>query len=185
MNTSDSILIDHIRQGDRKAFNELFCRYRKNMLAFCTALLKDVDEAENIVQESFIKFWEIRQRLDPGRDAASYLQKIIRNKAFDHLKHLEKNYALQKRLKYHEWPVDLMPAPMEESIFVSLEAMIRPLPPKRRRIISLIIEHGKTHKEVAEEMCISVSTVKNQMVKAKKYLQHTIDPGTWRTGFGA
>ncbi|QHT67549.1 hypothetical protein GXP67_13390 [Rhodocytophaga rosea] len=70
---------------------------------------------------------------------------------------------------------ELLTLPDEYSGF-SLETVMQLLPPRRGRIIPLIIEQGKSHKEVAREMDISVSTVKNQMLQAKKYLQHTINP---------
>ena len=145
------------------------------MLNFCAALLKDYDEAENIVQESFIRIWEVRERLDPDKGVEAYLYTIIRNKSYDYFKRLEKEYALQAQLRHNKWDTDLMAVPSDENITVSLETMLQSLPPKRRKIISLIIEHGKTHKEIAREMDISISTVKNQMVKAKKHLQTRID----------
>ncbi len=171
MKISDGKLVNQLKKGDRKAFDTLFYRYKNGMLHFCVSLLKDYDEAENIVQESFIKIWEIRERLDPDKGVEAYLYTIIRNKSYDYFKRLEKEYALQAQLRHHTWPIDSVAVPSDENNPVSLETMLESLPPKRRRIISLFIEQGKSHKEIAEEMDISISTVKNQMVKARKHLQ--------------
>lgn len=178
MKIPDKKLVNQLQKGDRKAFDTLFYRYKKGMVHFCASLLKDYDEAENIVQESFIKIWEIRERLDPDKGIEAYLYTIIRNKSYDYFKRLEKEYALQAQLKHNTWDMELMTVPSDETIPVSLETLIQSLPPKRRKIISLIIEHGKSHKEIAQEMDISISTVKNQMVKAKKHLQTRIDPAS-------
>jgi RNA polymerase sigma-70 factor (family 1) len=176
MKTSERTLVDLLQKGDYRAFGELFYKYQHRLLHYSTYLLKDADAAENVVQDSFIRLWEVRQRLNPEKSVEAYLFKIIRNKAFDYLKRLEKDYELQAELKSHTWERHVVQTLPEEHISFSMETVMQLLPPRRRKIISLIIEQGKSHKEVAREMKISVSTVKNQMVQAKKYLQHKINP---------
>lgn len=180
MEQSERILIDRLRQGDREAFDQLFCRYKNATMNFCLALLKDYNEAENIVQESFIKTWEIRDRLDPDKKFSSYLFTIVRNKSFDYFKRVKKDQELRKKLWTNLQDFQQLPQAQnqDESKLPPLEVMIASLPPKRRKIISLIIEHGKSHKEIAEELNISINTVKNQMVKAKKYLQKKLNPAS-------
>jgi RNA polymerase sigma-70 factor (ECF subfamily) len=176
MEQSERILIDQLRHGDRKAFDQLFHRYQQATLNFCIALLKDYNEAENIVQESFIKIWEIRNRLDPEKKFSSYLFTIVRNKSFDYFHRVKKEQTLRQQLWANLQEFHHLPQNPDENREIPLENMIASLPPKRRKIISLIIEHGKSHKEIAEELNISVNTVKNQMVKAKKYLQKKLSP---------
>jgi RNA polymerase sigma-70 factor (family 1) len=179
MKTSDQILTDLLRKGDYQAFGKLFCKYQNRLLHYSTYLLKDPNAAENIVQDSFIRLWEVRHRLNPEKGIEAYLFKIIRNKSFDYLKRLEKDYELQAELKSHTWERHVLQTLPEEHTRISMETIMQLLPPRRRKIISLIIEQGKSHKEVALEMKISVSTVKNQMVQAKKYLQHKINPAAF------
>ena len=178
MEQSERILIDRLRQGDREAFDQLFGRYKNATMNFCFALLKDYNEAENIVQESFIKTWEIRDRLDPDKKFSSYLFTIVRNKSFDYFKRVKKDQELREKLWTHLQDFQQLPQNQDESKLPPLEVMIASLPPKRRKIISLIVEHGKSHKEIAEELNISINTVKNQMVKAKKYLQKKLNPAS-------
>jgi RNA polymerase sigma-70 factor (family 1) len=176
MEQSDQILINQLRNGDRKAFDQLFHRYQPATLNFCIALLKDYNEAENIVQESFIKIWEIRNRLDPDKKFSSYLFTIVRNRSFDYFHRVKKDQSLREQLWANLQEFHQLPNNPDETKEVPLETMIATLPPKRRKIISMIIEHGKSHKEIAEEMNISINTVKNQIVKAKKYLQKKLIP---------
>lgn len=178
MEQSERILIDRLRQGDREAFDQLFGRYQTATLNFCFALLKDYNEAENIVQESFIKTWEIRERLDPEKKFSSYLFTIVRNKSFDYFKQIKKDQQLRQQLWDNVQELQQLPPSSDETKQPPLEVMIGSLPPKRRKIITMIIEHGKSHKEIAEELNISINTVKNQMVKAKKYLQQKLNPAS-------
>ena len=176
MEYSECILIEQLRCGSRQAFDQLFYHYQPATLHFCIALLKDYNEAENIVQESFIKIWEIRERLDPDKKFSSYLFTIVRNKSFDYFHRVKKDNALRQQLWDNLQDFHQISQTPDENREVPLENMIASLPPKRRKIISLIIEHGKSHKEIAEELNISVNTVKNQMVKAKKYLHEKLSP---------
>lgn len=178
MEQSERILIDRLRHGDRKAFDQLFRRYQNATLNFCFVLLKDYNEAENIVQESFIKTWEIRSRLDPDKKFSSYLFTIVRNKSFDYFKRVKKEQELRKQLWANLQDFHLLSQNTDETKQPPLEVMIASLPPKRRKIISMIVEHGKSHKEIAEELNISINTVKNQMVKAKKHLHNKLNPAS-------
>jgi len=176
MKQPERTLIDRLQHGDRKAFDQLFHRYRQASLNFCTVLLKDANEAENIVQEAFARIWESKDRLDPDRKFTAYLFTIVRNMAFDYFKRVKKDRELKKQLWSNLQDFHQPPQNSEKPKDLLINEMISSLPPKRRKIISLIMEHGKSHKEIAEEMNISVNTVKNQMVQAKKYLQKNLKP---------
>lgn len=121
--------------------------------------MKDADEAENIVQESFIKLCEIRERLNPEKDTEAYLLKIIRNKSFDYFKRQEKNHALHTELKGNTWEPNFVQVLPEENPGISMESLMHLLPSRRRRIISLIIEQGKSHYYVENEnQILSISS---------------------------
>src|SRR5690606_1886894 len=72
-------LVVLLRQGDRNAFDELYYRYVQRLLAFSRHYIKDKDEAEEAVQEIFIRIWEKRKSLDESRSFKAYLFQSIKN----------------------------------------------------------------------------------------------------------
>lgn len=170
----ESILHQTI-QGDRGAFARLYGHYRVPALKFSMHLLKDEEEAENIVHDVFIKIWERRAQINPELNFNSYLFTCLRNMIFDYFKQVEKSQLLRQRY------LERMGSGYEEEIedqetrIQLLQAAIGSLSEKRRMILLLNIESGKSYQEIAELLRISKNTVKNQLVKAKQLLRTKMD----------
>lgn len=164
-----------LREGNQHAFAELYNHYRIPALKFCISILKDEEESENMVHEVFIKIWERRAQIKPELNFHSYLFTCLRNMAFDHLKKVEKSHFL--RQKY----LENMEMVLEEEIDFKenkvrlLSKALDALSEKRKQILKLNIEDGKSYQEIAELMSISKNTVKNQLVKAKQFLRSRMD----------
>ncbi|GAB4023932.1 RNA polymerase sigma factor [Spirosoma koreense] len=170
----NKVLVDVIR-GDQAAFGTLYRHYRIPALKFCVSLLKDQEEAENMVHDVFIKIWEKRALINPELNFGSYLFTCLRNMAFDYLKQVEKNQALRQRyLERMETAVN-EEADDQETRLKALHSAIDSLSDKRKTILLLNIEGGKSYQEIAELLRISKNTVKNQLVKAKQLLREKID----------
>ena len=164
-----------IKQGDQAAFAEVYNHYRKPALKFCTALLKDEEEAQNLLQEVFIKIWDRRALIKPELNFQSYLFISLRNMVFDHLKKLEKN---QLMMQYYLERMEALAEEDKEEKEVKIQrlyAAMSSLSRKREQILRLNVEEGKTYQEIAESMQISKNTVKNQLVKAKQILKQKVD----------
>ena len=80
-------IIKHIRKGDRKAFREVFDHFFNPLAAFGYKYTEDQDVAEDMVQETFISFWEKRRDFDHIAAVKSFLYTSVRNKCLNHLKH--------------------------------------------------------------------------------------------------
>ncbi|MBD2755433.1 RNA polymerase sigma factor [Spirosoma validum] len=170
-----SILLNDVIQGDQVAFGKLYRHYRTPALKFCVSILKDQEEAENMVHDVFIKIWEKRALINPELNFNSYLFTCLRNLAFDYLKQLDKNQLLRQR--YLERMEHVQPDETEdpEIQFKVLQTAINSLSEKRKQILLLNVEGGKSYQEIAELLRISKNTVKNQLVKAKQLLREKID----------
>jgi len=168
-------IIQKVAEGDSKAFTQLYEYYREPGLRFITSIVKDKEEAENMLQEVFIKIWYRRDQINPELNFNAYLFACLKNMAFDHLKKIDKDrkmlcqYLIQVK-ENHETGLDL-----EEVKIDKLLSAISRLPKKRKMILQLIMEEGKSYQEIAQIMRISKNTVKNQLVKAKQYLRLNVD----------
>ncbi|NIJ51278.1 RNA polymerase sigma factor [Dyadobacter arcticus] len=171
----DESIIRKVMQGDESAFAELYNYYKTPALRFTVSLLKDEEEAENMVQDVFIKIWVKRAQIKPDYNFNSYLFTCLRNMAFDHFKRIEKSEQLRR------YYMEAIRAAAEEEREESerrlglVLAAVDSLSIKRKLILKLNIEEGKSYQEIAESLRISKNTVKNQLVKAKQILRDKVD----------
>lgn len=175
VNHPDENTLRSVTLGDEVAFAQLYNYYRIPALRFSISLLKDEEEAENLTQELFLKLWLRRSQIKPEQNFNSYLFTCLRNMAFDHFKKMEKNQ--QMRLNY----LDAMDIMAEEEVeekeqrIVMVQAAVDGLSTKRKQILKLNLEEGKSYQEIAEFLRISKNTVKNQLVKAKQLLRERVE----------
>ncbi|AUD05001.1 RNA polymerase sigma factor [Spirosoma pollinicola] len=167
-------ILSNVIQGDQAAFAQLYRHYRSPALKFCLYLLKDQEEAENMIHDVFIKIWERRAQINPNLNFSSYLFTCLRNRAFDYLKQVEKNQLLRQR--YMERTQGTFDEPEDQEARISrLEAAVNSLSEKRKTILLLNVDGGKSYQEIAMMLRISKNTVKNQLVKAKQLLREKLD----------
>ena len=175
MNQPSELLLRSVVDGNQEAFAELYNYYRTPALKFCTALLKDQEEAENALHEVFIKIWEKRAHIRPDLNFNSYLFTCLRNFVFDHFKRMEKDQRLRELFMErmgHGAMAEETENPEVREMFV--RDVVARLSEKRKRIILLNVYEGKSYQEIAELMKISKNTVKNQLVKAKQILREQL-----------
>lgn len=167
-----------VTQGDEAAFASLYNYYKGPALRFSMSLLKDEEEAENMTQDVFLKIWIKRSHIKPDHNFTSYLFTCLRNMAFDHFKKMEKNETLRKN--YMEAMLVSTEDEKEEKErrLHIVQSAVDSLSIKRKLILKLNIEDGKSYQEIAEFLRISKNTVKNQLVKAKQILREKVDFAT-------
>ena len=185
---SDSELMKCLQKGDQIAFKQIFNRYQDKLLFYTFAIVKSKGAAKDIVQETFIKLWTNREKLDPDRSLSGFLHTIARNMALNYLKRAGYDQKLRERI-WEKIQEIQQRVETEEMLFGResselVQQAIRQLPPRRKQIFKLSREKGLTHQEIASQLDISPNTVKNQIVSALKeirtYLKrHTDIALTW------
>ena len=164
-------LLIRIKNGDEAAFNRLYCLFKEPAIRFCNSIIKDIEESENLIQEVFIKIWEKRQGINPELNFNSYLFTIIRNRVYDYLKEVKKNDFVKERYWHNIVEYQQSEPDLKEERINKIKMAIDELTEKRRKIIQLNYEEGKSYEEIANMMNISKNTVKNQLVKAKQIIR--------------
>lgn len=162
-----------IRTSDEEAFEKLFRALYPPLVKFAWRYTGDKHSAQDVVQESFVKLWEVRSNIEPGSSLKAYVYQIVRNRALNHLRD-EKDYT----------PLDTVhPTKMEsdnEEISKPDEApdyhkkmseLISALPERQCEAMQLSRFEGLEHDEIAEVMQISPRTVNNHIVSALKTLR--------------
>lgn len=169
-------IIKHIRRGDKRAFRELFEHYFNALSAFGYQYVQDPYVVEDMVQEVFISFWEKREDFDHINAVKSYLYTSVRNKCLNHIKHkaVEKKHesSLLYRLESEQYFTANV---IEEEVFNRLFSEIKNLPESAREIMLLAL-NGLKNQEIADELNISVNTVKTQKKISYAKLKESMGP---------
>ena len=162
-----SALVRKIRSGDENSFKEFFLLTQPGIYKFLFRYLCDKDLSNDLTQETFIKFWEYRESLDPDFSPKSYLYKIARNLA---LNHITRNRPLENILYIKNSQLKSISNPeneYEKKFFMDdFQSAVNDLPERCRVTFILCKYDGFGYQEIAEIMNVSLQTVKNQMNKA-------------------
>lgn len=164
-----SKLIEACVSEDRKAQKKLYDLFASKMMMICLRYSKSDLEAEDILQESFIKIFKNLKNLREYTNVAAWIKRIVINTAL--------NYQRSKLYLYPMVDVEHLKITYDENIALSnfhheeLLNMIQELPLGCQVIFNLYAIEGYTHKEIAEKLDISEGTSKSQYSRAKTLLQ--------------
>lgn len=170
------LLIKAFKEGNPQAFEKLFEQYHKKLYAFLFRLLNSKEDAEEIVQETFIKIWEKREDFIEGYPFQSFLFKIAKN-AFLNLNRKKVN---RKVFEDHLHFLNEISSGNTDDYIIFKETteiintVIGGLPPRRKEIFLLRRIEGLSRQEIANKLGISVITVDSQLLKANKYLKEEL-----------
>lgn len=171
---NDGELLVFLRNSDKAAFTEIYNRYHKPAYRYSLALLKVPQLAEDVVHEVFLKVWEIREKIEIKENFTGYLLRICHNKAADTIRKVAKERSFKEQLIHHYQIFSLDEYRSIENLkrFDNLvEEALGSLPPKRRQVYELCRKEGKSYQEVADQLQISIHTVKEHMAKSLSSLR--------------
>ena len=155
---------------DNKTFEDLFELHFTKLMGFVFNYVRDEEVAKDIVHDAFLTLWSNRKRLNPVYPVKSYLFTLAQNCALNYLRHLRVVTGNEQAV------TELLEAANEElddyeKGLVGLEEKLAQLPEKQREVLVKCVVEGKKYKEVAEELDITVNTVKTHITRALKFLR--------------
>lgn len=157
--------------GDPVAFRKVYDTYKNQLFAYCLKFTKSAPDAEEVVQQAFIRLWEFRHNIDPNRPLNPYVYRVARNCAFDYLKEAARTARLKEDLRSVLSSAHYQDGPTADEYVQIAQQAIETLPEKRQIIFRMSYDEGMTHQQIAESLQLSVHTVKSQLVKATKSLR--------------
>ena len=151
-------------------FDDLFRYNYRPLCLYALHYLQDVDLAEDIVQESYTALWEKLQKDAHILNRKSYLYMMVRNRCLDHLR--KKGIPTESLKPYDTYGIiDDDDAQERSQIEARLWTAIDSLPEKCREVFILSKRDGLKYEEIADELGLSVNTVRNQISKALKLIK--------------
>lgn len=169
---NDHNLVQLLKKGNVAAFDSLFEEYSQKLFGFALKYFKNETDAEELVQEVFVKVWENRQTLKSELSFKSYLFTIALNNIRQHfnkratsLRYLE---SLHNEPEYNNQAIN---EDNYESSLLRINLIIGQMPVRRREIFIKSKLEGKSSKEISAELNISAGTVDNQVSHALSYIR--------------
>ena len=170
---TDTELAILLTLNDEAAFSELYARYKEKLYYFCLHLLKSKEEANDIVQEIFIRIWESRNFINPDLSFSSFLYTMARNRILNYFRDIDIDEKVKEILATQkvteEEAIDSKIIYTEYQVI--LQNAISQLPPQRRKIFNMSRIESMSHKEIAAELGISVNTVQEHISEALKFIK--------------
>lgn len=170
---SDQELTDLLKSGDQEAFTTIYNKYWALIYAHVFKMLRDEDEAKDVVQEVFGNLWIKAGAIKNNSNISGLLYTAARNRVFDLIERnkVRSDYLGEIAQFVAEAEHVQMDTIDESRILEILQREIEKLPPKMREIFELSRKENLSHKEIAGKLNISEQTVKKQVHNALKVIK--------------
>lgn len=168
---SDFLLIQKIRNGDNRAGNEFVKKYYPLIYQYCFLHIHDRDCAEDMTQETFVRFFEaVMNRTDIAK-VKSYLYRVAGNTVKNY-------YRKKKELLLEKLPDTVENNAADIEVRLDIERAVARLPDEIREITILFFFQGLKQKDISDLLGIKLSLVKYRVSKAKELLSKELEVGT-------
>ncbi len=171
-NPDEAALIRAIKRGSENAFTSIFNMYFDSLYQYSTQFLKSGDDAEDIVQEAFIRFWNHRQQITSEKSVKALLFTTTRNLLISRVRQKINSPTFEDYLEYCNALGSEDHSHLEFNEFVAkIEDCISSLPPHQQRVVRMSKFEHKTNKEIAAILDINEQSVKNNLSLGLKYIR--------------
>jgi RNA polymerase sigma-70 factor (ECF subfamily) len=176
----EEALLLEVGRGDAAAFEALYARFARPLMSFLTTLSADAAEAQDLVQETFVRAWQAAPRWQPRGRASTWLFTIAR--------HAAANWRAKRRVRQaaevhgaspaggRARGLALVPAAAPADVPAALERAVRDLSEPLRTAFVLARLHGRTLAEIAEIEAVALGTVKSRLAAAESALRAALAP---------
>ena len=169
-----------LQEGDAQSFSRLFKETHPRMMVYCRLFVKNEKDAQDLVQECFMRLWRDRKKIDPNKSVESLLFVSLRNRCLNYLKD-QGRYAFstmedgvlpnEVQYLYQLDFTEKRELSLEEQLIVALKKAIEELPERKREVLKKNKIEGLKQKQIAEELGISIKTVEKHIQEAKQELR--------------
>lgn len=174
-------LLSRIAGGDERAFREIFDHYQRYVYTFAQKITRSNSDAEEIVQDIFLKIWFARNQLLTIDNFGAYLNRVVRNQALNLLRHeaIVSKAKIELGLSSSDNDTSTQQMLDYKGTKELLDEVISRLPEQQRRVYLLCHHEALKYDEVAAQLNVSPDTVHYHMKRAlatiRDYLkQHTL-----------
>ena len=177
MGSKEQSLLKRVRASDSFAFKELFYDFHDSLFRFTVYRVHDEDIAEDITQETFIRVWKNRKKLQPTKSFFSLIARISSNLCYDHFRHMKVRQRHKDSVpQYGDSHFDNPETGIQADVLqLEIQRIVNAKLPEKCRIIFILSRiNGMANPEIAIELDLSIRTVENQIYRALKILKKNL-----------
>lgn len=166
-------ILEDVSRGNKNAFKVLYDNFSPSVFKVALHLLKDKEQADDIVQDIFIKLWSVRKTLPNVDSIENYLFIITRNTIFTYLKKQIRNaksaplWLNDISITENNFEINVEQKEYERIIVQSIQL----LPPQQKQVYLLFEEEKMSYEQIASSMKLSKQTVKRHLALARKFIR--------------
>lgn len=162
--------------NSESGFEALFKELYAPLYRYASGLIADEMQAEELVQEVFLKLWQQREQIKIETNVQAYLYRAVHNNAMNLLNHEKvkakyQTYMKTRTAQYADSPSKMLDA---KELKEQIAQAMNKIPEKCRAIFFMSRQESFSYKEIAEKLGLSIKTVENQMSKALKILREEL-----------
>ena len=184
----DSEVVQEFLDGDDRAFAELVRRYDKRLQNFVARTVGDREQAEDLVQETFVRVYRHLHRFDQTRKFSTWVYTIAGNLAKNELRNRSRNPLVLFQTIMKNWDAGFRPLEWEDPktrpddlyrkrfLRAKVDEAVQQLPEHHRTVFVLRELHGKSYDEIAEITGCNLGTVKSRLNRARNSFAQIIAP---------
>ena len=177
INIDELSMISSLKKGDKTAFDYFFQTYYYYLYVNSLKLLHNKEEAEEVVQNVYVKLWEKRKELNINKSVINYLLRSIHNESLNKIKHQKIHqmavFNLTKKTREEECENIIFNCEICELQEI-IQKTLNTLPNKCKKVFIMSRYHQLKTKEIAEHFEISTKTVENHMAKALRIFRNEL-----------
>ena len=176
MPLQENELANALQKGDEIVFEKVFKDYYERLCNYANTFVNDMDEAEEMVQSTFLALWEKRENIDIHTSVKSYLYQAVHNQSINKIKHYHVRQVHSEYVKHHgdfgtyDSSQNILGEELEKQINTAIES----LPPQCQTVFKLSRFENLTYAEIAQQLDISVKTIENHMGKALRIMREQL-----------
>lgn len=164
-------LLQDLRDGSRDAFEKLYFNYAEQLMVKLLLLVKSEDLAKDLLQEVFMKIWQMREQIDPDRSFGALLYRMSTNLSYNSFRSTLRESNRRKAVYSGEGYSHIEEDVDYQETSQLLEAALSGLSNRQRKIYTLQKLEGKSYKEISELLGISHSAINQNLQVANKYIR--------------
>ncbi|MCK0130854.1 RNA polymerase sigma-70 factor [Flavobacteriaceae bacterium F08102] len=173
-----NLILEEICKKNEKVFKVFFDKHYEELVRYANGYLFDKESSEDIVQEIFIYIWENASLLKINTSLNGYIHAMVRNRCLNFLKSIKLSDSFEL-LDFNiniitEHVFDSTTEEEKKIVYRQILKIVDGLPEKMQQIVKLKFLHNYKYKEIAEELGISINTVKTQLRRAKSRITELV-----------
>ncbi len=172
MESIEKEVLIRAKSGDLEAFEHILSFYEKAIYNYCLRILKNSSHAQDVTQETFIKVYTHRKRIDPEKNIKTWIFTIATNTAYDLLR--SKKRKKEVRLDENETISSLEAYYLPEGLISDVEKALEKINPEYKRSLLLFYQQGFQYEEIAEIVSMPINTVKTHISRGKQQLREIL-----------